>query len=219
MAGVRSMLLYPEVTLHTECLFLELPYFELHLVSWIAPLRKIYLCHRLCCGGRLDCTSGSGDEILLSLPSAAWRLKWKWLIWKDAQFYYILYAVIMFLYMPQFSLLNATTWIVADMTAAIQFYQLTSKQYCDHESVTVIQICFVCFQIARWSKLWKLIQDGECETCADFVIDSDLDLENNSVFDSKVKKFLMDRSILKVHLPNGGFNMVKYGDATDVKVS
>lgn len=27
----------------------------------------------------------------------------------------------------------------------------------------------------------------------------------------------MDRSILKVHLPNGGFNMVKYGDATDVK--
>jgi hypothetical protein len=32
-------------------------------------------------------------------------------------------------------------------------------------------------------------------------------------------KFLMDRSILKVHLPNGGFNMVKYGDATDVKVS
>ena len=28
----------------------------------------------------------------------------------------------------------------------------------------------------------------------------------------------MERSILKVHLPNGGFNMVKYGDATDVKV-
>ncbi|GFO19038.1 focal adhesion kinase 1 [Plakobranchus ocellatus] len=27
----------------------------------------------------------------------------------------------------------------------------------------------------------------------------------------------MERSILKVHLPNGGFNMVKYGDATDVK--
>uniref|UniRef100_A0A0B7BAE7 non-specific protein-tyrosine kinase n=1 Tax=Arion vulgaris TaxID=1028688 RepID=A0A0B7BAE7_9EUPU len=27
----------------------------------------------------------------------------------------------------------------------------------------------------------------------------------------------VDRSILKVHLPNGGFNMVKYGDATDVK--
>ncbi|BFZ17133.1 hypothetical protein BsWGS_20172 [Bradybaena similaris] len=26
-----------------------------------------------------------------------------------------------------------------------------------------------------------------------------------------------DRSILKVHLPNGGFNMVRYGDATDVK--
>jgi hypothetical protein len=75
------------------------------------------------------------------------------------------------------------------------------------------------FQIARWSKLWKLIQDGECDTCADFVIDSDLDLDSNSTFDSKVKKFLMDRSILKVHLPNGGFNMVKYGDATDIKVT
>ena len=78
---------------------------------------------------------------------------------------------------------------------------------------------FVSFQIARWSKLWKLIQDGECDTCADFVVDSDLDLDPNSTFDLKVKRFLMDRSILKVHLPNGGFNMVKYGDATDVKVS
>ena len=67
--------------------------------------------------------------------------------------------------------------------------------------------------------MWKLIQDGECDTCADFVIDSDLDLDPNSTFDLKVKRFLMDRSILKVHLPNGGFNMVKYGDATDVKVS
>lgn len=67
--------------------------------------------------------------------------------------------------------------------------------------------------------MWKLIQDGECDTCADFVIDSDFDPETNSAFDSKVKKFLMERSILKVHLPNGGFNMVKYGDATDVKVS
>ena len=75
------------------------------------------------------------------------------------------------------------------------------------------------FQIARWSKLWKLIQDGECDTCADFVVDSDLDLDPNSTFDLKVKRFLMDRSILKIHLPNGGFNMVKYGDATDVKVS
>ncbi|XP_053394577.1 focal adhesion kinase 1-like isoform X6 [Mercenaria mercenaria] len=75
------------------------------------------------------------------------------------------------------------------------------------------QLCM----IARWSKLWRLIQDGECDTCADFVVDSDLDLDSNSTFDSKVKKFLMDRSILKVHLPNGGFNMVKYGDATDVK--
>lgn len=43
-----------------------------------------------------------------------------------------------------------------------------------------------------------------------------IDTENES--DLRVKRFLMDRSILKVHLPNGGFNMVKYGDATDVKV-
>ena len=28
----------------------------------------------------------------------------------------------------------------------------------------------------------------------------------------------MDKSILKVHLPNGGFNVVKCGDATDIKV-
>jgi hypothetical protein len=41
----------------------------------------------------------------------------------------------------------------------------------------------------------------------------------SSEWENWVKKFLMDRSILKVHLPNGGFNMVKYGDATDVKVS
>ncbi len=27
-----------------------------------------------------------------------------------------------------------------------------------------------------------------------------------------------DKSTLKVHLPNGGFNVVKYGDATDIKV-
>lgn len=43
-----------------------------------------------------------------------------------------------------------------------------------------------------------------------------IEAENES--DLRVKRFLMDRSILKVHLPNGGFNMVKYGDATDVKV-
>lgn len=30
---------------------------------------------------------------------------------------------------------------------------------------------------------------------------------------------LMDKSILKVHLPNGGFNVVKCGDATDIRVS
>ncbi|KAK3091583.1 hypothetical protein FSP39_020953 [Pinctada imbricata] len=67
-------------------------------------------------------------------------------------------------------------------------------------------------EIARWSKLWKLIQEGECEQCSD-LIDTSKDVE----CDLKVKKFLMERSILKVHLPNGGFNMVKYGDATDVK--
>jgi hypothetical protein len=27
-----------------------------------------------------------------------------------------------------------------------------------------------------------------------------------------------DKSTLKVHLPNGGFNVVKFGDATDMKV-
>ncbi|XP_076085718.1 focal adhesion kinase 1-like isoform X5 [Mytilus galloprovincialis] len=70
--------------------------------------------------------------------------------------------------------------------------------------------------IARWSRLWKLIQDGECEACSDLVIDP-LGEHSDNQFDQKVKKFLMDRSILKVHLPNGGFNMVKYGDATDVK--
>lgn len=35
---------------------------------------------------------------------------------------------------------------------------------------------------------------------------------------SKMMETPVDRSILKVHLPNGGFNMVKYGDATDIKV-
>lgn len=35
---------------------------------------------------------------------------------------------------------------------------------------------------------------------------------------SKMMETPDDRSILKVHLPNGGFNMVRYGDATDVKV-
>ena len=28
-----------------------------------------------------------------------------------------------------------------------------------------------------------------------------------------------DKSTLKVHLPNGGFNVVKFGDATDIKVN
>jgi hypothetical protein len=43
------------------------------------------------------------------------------------------------------------------------------------------------------------------------VIDPLRETDSNNPFDQKVKKFLMDRSILKVHLPNGGFNMVKYG--------
>lgn len=43
-----------------------------------------------------------------------------------------------------------------------------------------------------------------------------IEVENESDF--RVKCFLMDRFILKVYFFNGGFNMVKYGDATDVKV-
>ncbi|XP_025110216.1 focal adhesion kinase 1-like isoform X6 [Pomacea canaliculata] len=70
-------------------------------------------------------------------------------------------------------------------------------------------------QIARWSRLWRFIHEGERGTCTDIILDQDLD--TTSELDPRVNKFLMDRSILKVHLPNGGFNMVKYGDATDVK--
>ncbi|XP_055956032.1 focal adhesion kinase 1 isoform X4 [Patella vulgata] len=69
--------------------------------------------------------------------------------------------------------------------------------------------------IARWSRLWRFIHEGESETCTEIILDPDLD--PSSELDPRVKKFLMDRSILKVHLPNGGFNMVKYGDATDIK--
>ena len=29
----------------------------------------------------------------------------------------------------------------------------------------------------------------------------------------------MDKSTLKVHLPDGSFNVVRFGDATDIKVS
>lgn len=75
-------------------------------------------------------------------------------------------------------------------------------------------------EIAQWSKLWRLIQGSECDTCRDLPVElapresaSQLDLE----LDYKVKRFLMERYILRVHLPNGGFNMVKYGDATDIK--
>ncbi|XP_070195798.1 focal adhesion kinase 1-like isoform X3 [Littorina saxatilis] len=70
-------------------------------------------------------------------------------------------------------------------------------------------------RIARWSRLWRFIHEGERGTCTDIILDQDLDPA--SELDPRVNKFLMDRSILKVHLPNGGFNMVKYGDATDVK--
>nr|KAG5701159.1 hypothetical protein BaRGS_023268 [Batillaria attramentaria] len=75
--------------------------------------------------------------------------------------------------------------------------------------------CWQQFPIARWSRLWRFIHEGERGTCTDIILDQDLD--PTSELDPRVNKFLMDRSILKVHLPNGGFNMVKYGDATDVK--
>lgn len=32
------------------------------------------------------------------------------------------------------------------------------------------------------------------------------------------KQHISDKSTLKVYLPNGGFNVVKFGDATDIKV-
>lgn len=34
----------------------------------------------------------------------------------------------------------------------------------------------------------------------------------------KQSSLLVDKSTLKVNLPNGGFNLVKFGDATDIKV-
>ena len=71
-------------------------------------------------------------------------------------------------------------------------------------------------QVARWSRLWRFIHEADRGTCTDIILDQDLDPASD--LDPRVNKFLMDRCILKVHLPNGGFNMVKYGDATDVKV-
>ncbi|XP_052826191.1 focal adhesion kinase 1 isoform X2 [Octopus bimaculoides] len=75
-------------------------------------------------------------------------------------------------------------------------------------------------EIAQWSKLWRLIQGSDCDTCRDLGVDlapsgasSQLDQE----LDHRVKRFLMERHILRIHLPNGGFSMVKYGDATDIK--
>ncbi|PVD22981.1 hypothetical protein C0Q70_16241 [Pomacea canaliculata] len=84
-------------------------------------------------------------------------------------------------------------------------------------NVTLISAlgCWQQYPIARWSRLWRFIHEGERGTCTDIILDQDLD--TTSELDPRVNKFLMDRSILKVHLPNGGFNMVKYGDATDVK--
>ncbi|XP_021343131.1 focal adhesion kinase 1-like isoform X2 [Mizuhopecten yessoensis] len=70
-------------------------------------------------------------------------------------------------------------------------------------------------EIARWSKLWKLIQDDD--GCHQVVLDPIQEFDTYKELDPKVKKCTMERTILKVHLPNGGFNMVKYGDATDVK--
>jgi hypothetical protein len=75
----------------------------------------------------------------------------------------------------------------------------------------------VCYslQIARWSKLWKLIQDGECEACSDLVIDPLRETDSNNPFDQKVKKFLMDRYTpyagvagMLLHI-NGKFRMGK----------
>ncbi|KAL8623580.1 hypothetical protein ACOMHN_000185 [Nucella lapillus] len=75
--------------------------------------------------------------------------------------------------------------------------------------------CWQHIPIARWSRLWRFIHEGEQGTCTDTILDQDLDPAAD--LDPRVNQFLMDRAILKVHLPNGGFNMVKYGEATDVK--
>ena len=43
---------------------------------------------------------------------------------------------------------------------------------------------------------------------------------NNGVSLSPTSNLLgMDKSTLKVHLPDGSFNVVRFGDATDIKVS
>ena len=43
---------------------------------------------------------------------------------------------------------------------------------------------------------------------------------NNGVSLSSPSNILgMDKSTLKVHLPDGSFNVVRFGDATDIKVS
>lgn len=36
---------------------------------------------------------------------------------------------------------------------------------------------------------------------------------------ASVNNLGMDKSTLKVHLPDGSFNVVRFGDATDIKVS
>ena len=45
------------------------------------------------------------------------------------------------------------------------------------------------------------------------------DDQSYNVVDKANNYVIMDKSILKVHLPNGGFNVVKCGDATDIRVS
>ena len=81
---------------------------------------------------------------------------------------------------------------------------------------TITSLCVLCLKVARWSRLWHFIHDSEENACSDIIIDQNCDKDSH--FSSPVNAFLMERCILKVHLPNGGFNMVKYGDATDIKV-
>ena len=53
------------------------------------------------------------------------------------------------------------------------------------------------------------------DSCSAAWIPSDRSSWNNYFAKSDVT---MDKAILKVYVPNGGFNVVKCGDATDIKV-
>ena len=44
-------------------------------------------------------------------------------------------------------------------------------------------------------------------------------VDNGSIAFSTASNLGMDKSTLKVHLPDGSFNVVRFGDATDIKVS